>query len=179
MFNFSTCLTILRILLSPCLVWVTIQQEWLIGICIFIIAAMTDFLDGYYARLYQQETKFGALLDPVADKILGGCGLLGLFYAARYPLIPSWFLLLFCIKDGILMVGGLYSIWCGYQIIIRPSWFSKLTTTLFMIFLLYGMMIQAGYSSGYYISVTLVYFTFAMIYILIDYAYSFYIQMKG
>jgi CDP-diacylglycerol--glycerol-3-phosphate 3-phosphatidyltransferase/cardiolipin synthase len=66
-------LTIGRILIAPILVFIYYfsgeLSDWLSCI-IFVIAAFTDYLDGFFARLYKQQSKFGELLDPIADKVL-------------------------------------------------------------------------------------------------------------
>jgi len=71
--NTATILTLLRILLIPILVVFFYMEvswaNWATSI-IFSIAALTDWLDGYIARKYDLESKFGAFLDPVADKLM-------------------------------------------------------------------------------------------------------------
>jgi CDP-diacylglycerol--glycerol-3-phosphate 3-phosphatidyltransferase/cardiolipin synthase len=66
-------LTIGRILIAPILIVVFYfpgeLSDWL-ACAIFVIAAFTDYLDGFFARLYKQQSKFGELLDPIADKVL-------------------------------------------------------------------------------------------------------------
>ena len=66
-------LTIGRILIAPILIVVFYfpgeLSDWL-SCAIFVIAAFTDYLDGFFARLYKQQSKFGELLDPIADKVL-------------------------------------------------------------------------------------------------------------
>ncbi|MGR8933119.1 MAG: CDP-diacylglycerol--glycerol-3-phosphate 3-phosphatidyltransferase [Gammaproteobacteria bacterium] len=72
-FNIPTHLTLLRIALIPLLV-VVFYLPWIYSniacTAIFLIAAITDWLDGYLARKMSQETQFGAFLDPVADKLM-------------------------------------------------------------------------------------------------------------
>jgi CDP-diacylglycerol---glycerol-3-phosphate 3-phosphatidyltransferase len=72
-FNLPTCLTLLRIALIPVLA-VVFYMPWVYSnmACafIFILAGITDWLDGYLARRMQMETPFGAFLDPVADKLM-------------------------------------------------------------------------------------------------------------
>lgn len=67
--NLPTVLTFSRIVLIPFFILITPQSP-LIGIAIFLIASATDFLDGYLARRSGQITKFGIILDPIADKFL-------------------------------------------------------------------------------------------------------------
>jgi CDP-diacylglycerol--glycerol-3-phosphate 3-phosphatidyltransferase/cardiolipin synthase len=66
-------LTIGRILIAPVLVAIFYfpgeWSDWL-SCFIFVVAAFTDYLDGFFARLYKQQSKFGELLDPIADKVL-------------------------------------------------------------------------------------------------------------
>lgn len=68
-FNLPTILTFSRIILIPFFILITPKSP-LMGISIFIIASATDFLDGYLARRSGQITKFGIILDPIADKFL-------------------------------------------------------------------------------------------------------------
>lgn len=73
MFNLPNILTLLRILLIPVFVGLFYYPSLktnLLAAIVFIIAALTDFVDGYLARKLKQTTKFGAFLDPVADKII-------------------------------------------------------------------------------------------------------------
>jgi CDP-diacylglycerol--glycerol-3-phosphate 3-phosphatidyltransferase/cardiolipin synthase len=66
-------LTIGRILIAPILVIIFyLPGEWSdwLSCSIFVLAAFTDYLDGFFARLYKQQSKFGELLDPIADKVL-------------------------------------------------------------------------------------------------------------
>ncbi|AMA64688.1 CDP-diacylglycerol--glycerol-3-phosphate 3-phosphatidyltransferase [Candidatus Arsenophonus lipoptenae] len=71
--NIPTWLTLLRIILIPFFVlFFSLPFHWapFISAFLFIIAALTDLIDGFIARLWKQTTKFGAFLDPVADKIM-------------------------------------------------------------------------------------------------------------
>lgn len=77
-FNIPILLTWCRILLIPLLVgvyylppeWLSMQEKNLVATIIFIVAALTDWLDGYLARRLEQTSAFGAFLDPVADKLM-------------------------------------------------------------------------------------------------------------
>ncbi len=72
-YNLPTALTLLRIALLPVIVVVFyMPQHWArpLSCLIFVIAGITDWLDGYLARKWQQESRFGAFLDPVADKLM-------------------------------------------------------------------------------------------------------------
>ncbi len=70
MFNLPNQLTFLRLLLSVVLFCFVAAGYYLTGMVLFIIAAGTDWLDGYYARKYSQVTTLGRILDPFADKVI-------------------------------------------------------------------------------------------------------------
>src|SRR6185369_14028873 len=69
-FNLPNQLTVLRLLLSVVLFALIALQYFLAGVVVFIVAAGTDWLDGYFARKYGQVTNLGRILDPFVDKII-------------------------------------------------------------------------------------------------------------
>ena len=86
--NLATLLTLFRIALIPVMVAVFFsdwQHHYRAAAFIFIVAALTDWLDGYLARKYQMESKFGAFLDPVADKLMVAVVLILLVQADPKP----------------------------------------------------------------------------------------------
>ena len=88
--NLPNILTIARLLLIPILILVFyLPWEWsnYTAACIFLVASITDWLDGYLARKWQQETLFGAFLDPVADKVLVSTALLLLLGVSKIHFI--------------------------------------------------------------------------------------------
>lgn len=79
--NFPNLLTFLRILMVPVLVVVLLTRlpaHEIIGVVLFWIASLTDWLDGYLARRWSQVTTLGKLLDPLADKLLVAGALISL-----------------------------------------------------------------------------------------------------
>jgi CDP-diacylglycerol--glycerol-3-phosphate 3-phosphatidyltransferase/cardiolipin synthase len=88
--NLPNNLTLVRIVLIPVLVLVFLLPfEWARILCalIFIVAAITDWLDGYLARKLDQSTRFGEFLDPVADKLIVVTALVLLVYADQRFLV--------------------------------------------------------------------------------------------
>ena len=121
-----TLLTLLRIALTPFLALDIISQEWGRAFLLFTIAALTDFLDGFLARRWKQETLIGALLDPLADKILIIACYCALFYSSATVLkIPLWFIIGITTKEAILVIGTLYGIATHKKLITKPSLLGK------------------------------------------------------
>jgi CDP-diacylglycerol--glycerol-3-phosphate 3-phosphatidyltransferase len=94
-----TTLTLLRILFTVVIVLLLLLPGWLpnaVALGCFILASLTDWLDGFLARQRRQSTALGALLDPIADKILV-LGILGTF--VWRGLIPAWMVLVIAARE--------------------------------------------------------------------------------
>ena len=78
MTRFINLLTITRILLAPIILFFLIFGEYLLCVFLFLLAGMSDYFDGYFARKYNAESQLGEILDPIADKILVVFILIGL-----------------------------------------------------------------------------------------------------
>jgi cardiolipin synthase (CMP-forming) len=89
--NVATLLTLLRLVLTPCVVLAILSNRDALAFWLFGAAAWTDLLDGYLARRLHIESQLGAYLDPVADKFLLSGVLLALAAARR---VPWWFVAL-------------------------------------------------------------------------------------
>lgn len=121
-------LTLARMAVVPLLILLfSIGFSGLYPLCsvLFMIAAMTDFLDGFLARKYELTTRVGALLDPIADKILIGSALILLAYAR---LLPLWMAsILLCREIG---VSGLRLVALERQVSVPVSQLGKWKTFL-------------------------------------------------
>ena len=117
--NFPNLLTLLRIFFVPLLVAALLADGWLPGtshklvpvsreifaLAVFLTAAVTDLLDGYLARRWEQVTTVGTLLDPIADKLLISAALISLVDIHR---VPAWMVILIIGRE--FAVSGLRSI---------------------------------------------------------------------
>lgn len=101
--NAANFLSFLRILITPCVVWIILyyQQGLYLGVALFTLAAITDTCDGYIARRYGLMTELGNFLDPFADKVLIFSTFIS-FYSLS--LLPLWFVLLVVIRDTCITV---------------------------------------------------------------------------
>lgn len=92
MLNIPNLLSLFRILLVPLLVAVLLTKtpgKEFLGLAVFLVAALTDFLDGFLARRRQEETRLGKLLDPAADKILTSAAFISLVEMIP-DVVPAW-----------------------------------------------------------------------------------------
>lgn len=125
LFSFSNALTALRIVLAPFIAFFIIQKAWESALILFVVAALSDIFDGLVARWMKEETSFGAVLDPAADKIL----MLSVFGALVSSLsFPRWFLWLFAGREVILLVGGWWQMRRFPHEPITPLRIGKVTT---------------------------------------------------
>jgi cardiolipin synthase len=118
-------LTILRVLLTPLLVIFLLEERLSAALVVFIVAGITDGLDGLIARLYLQKTRLGAFLDPLADKLL-----LATTYVllAVKNLVPSWLTVIVLSRDVLIVLGVFVLFMQDLPFEIKPTIASKLTT---------------------------------------------------
>src|SRR5207237_1092786 len=140
-------ITVVRILMIPAFVTMAIYYgqsiqrhdplEWqrFTAIAIFLIAAVSDGLDGYIARRYKQRSALGAILDPIADKGLLLSGIITLSISnwsevgPEYGRFPAWFPVLVITRDAVILVGALIlHLLIGDKMRVKPSWTGKVAT---------------------------------------------------
>ena len=104
--NIPNMLSLLRLLLVPVYLVVFFSEQphaHLIAAIIFVAAGITDIVDGYIARKYNQITKLGRILDPLADKLMVWAALISLSVVRIIPLVIT---ILYFIKEMLLGIGG-------------------------------------------------------------------------
>jgi cardiolipin synthase len=125
--NIPNSLTILRILLIPCYIGLLIYGRFNEALIVLLVAGITDALDGAIARMKNQHTRFGAVLDPLADKLLLTSGFITL---SMIHLIPLWVTILVVSRDVILLLGTAVAHFTDSRIDITPTFLGKGTTFL-------------------------------------------------
>ncbi len=120
-------ITVLRIILVPIFVIYMINNNTLASLIVFIIASISDALDGFLARVFHQKSNLGAHLDPLADKMLLMTAYITL---AILKMIPSWLAVLAISRDVIILLGVLILYLNRYPVKINPSHLSKATTVM-------------------------------------------------
>ena len=156
-------LTLLRIILIPVMIvlfyipWLSennifleVSYLYFIEFLIFIIASLTDFLDGYIARKYNLITTFGKFADPLADKMLVFSSMAILMInnsgvIPMGPLVPMWVFVVMIIRE--FMVSGIRMLVSTKGVVIAAGWMGKWKTFVTMIAILVLFM------SGIHVSV--------------------------
>ena len=138
-------ITIARILMIPVFVALAVYygrglqlghpQEWqrVAAMAVFILAAASDGLDGYVARHYNQRTRLGLILDPLADKGLLLAGIITLSFSNWNYEFPLWFPILVISRDAVVVSGALLLHYLNGNVHVRPRWTGKVATALQML----------------------------------------------
>lgn len=142
--NMPNKLTLSRIILSPVFVsFFLIDSVYsrILGFLLYVIAALTDVVDGHYARKYGIVTGFGKFMDPLADKILVSAAFIGL---ASLGYARAWMVILIIARD--FYVTGLRSLAAYKGTVIPPSTLAKVKTVLQMSVITFMMLIITSQS---------------------------------
>ena len=124
-------ITLGRILLVPLVVWAISSGTMWIAFVLFVVAGVSDAVDGFLAKRFNMTTDLGRYLDPLADKAL----IVSIYLALGINgTIPRWLVILVVSRD-ILIVGGIMLAWLmGDPLKIKPLWVSKLNTAAQIVF---------------------------------------------
>ncbi len=138
-------ITIARIMMIPFFVMMAIYygrsvqagaplewQRWL-ATALFVVAAASDGIDGYIARRYNQRSRLGEILDPIADKGLLITGIITLSVCNWRFEFPVWFPVLVIARDVIVVAGAITLQMLNGTVRVKPSWTGKISTALQMI----------------------------------------------
>jgi CDP-diacylglycerol--glycerol-3-phosphate 3-phosphatidyltransferase len=126
--NAPNKLTLLRIIIAPVFMYFFILDNFytrLISLALFIVAALTDLADGYYARKYGIVTGFGKFMDPLADKVLVSSALISFIALGYVSPLP-----VMLIVGREFLITGVRLLAAYRGVIIMPSWWAKVKTFL-------------------------------------------------
>jgi CDP-diacylglycerol--glycerol-3-phosphate 3-phosphatidyltransferase len=169
-------ITVIRILMIPVFVTLAIYygeglqegkpQDWqrFAAIAVFLAAALSDGLDGFVARRYNQRSSLGMILDPLADKGLLLSGIITLSISNWSPgdpnagRFPVWFPVLVITRDIVIVVGSAVLHILNGTVRVRPSWTGKVATVLQMAAIAW-VMLQLHFLPLLYVVVAAGFFT--------------------
>ena len=164
-------LTVFRMVLIPAFVTLLFYQRFVLALAVFVVAGLTDGLDGLLARRFQQESQLGTVLDPIADKLMMVTAFIVLSMRSIFPQpvpshlpIPFWVTIAVISRDVFIVVGAAaINIMTGFRGF-RPSWLGKANTTVQIIAIAIIMFAASvPYYTGYYLpTLYVIVFTFAV-----------------
>lgn len=138
-------ITIFRILMIPTFIMMAIYygrsvvkgdpNPWFhyLTILVFLLASVSDGIDGYIARKYNQRSRLGEVLDPIADKGLLIAAILTLSFSNWQYEFPIWFPVLVITRDAVILIGTLILHFLIGHVEVRPSWIGKTATAMQML----------------------------------------------
>jgi cardiolipin synthase len=129
--NLPNLITLARILMVPVVVWAIASREMEAAFLLFLIAGLSDGVDGFLAKRFAMVSELGAHLDPLADKVL----IVSIYVALGITEeIPRWIVILVVSRD-IMIIGGVMLAWfLGKPMRVRPALVSKLNTVAQIVF---------------------------------------------
>ena len=163
-------LTIFRMVLIPVFVTLVFYQRFILALAAFVVAGITDGLDGLLARRFDQRSQLGTVLDPIADKLMLVTAFVVLSMRSVFPPpvpnhlpIPFWVTIAVISRDVFIVVGAAaINIMTGFRGF-RPSWLGKVNTTVQIIAIAIIMFAASvPYGTGYYLP-TLYAIVFALV----------------
>ncbi len=132
-------ITVFRLILVPIVIVTILQEEWKWAFALFVIAGISDGLDGYIARQFDLRSEFGAVIDPLADKVL----LVAIYITlAIVEVIPSWLAIVVVSRDLMIVMAFMVSWVMEQPMAVKPLFLSKVNTALqiaFAAFVLGGL----------------------------------------
>jgi cardiolipin synthase len=125
--NLANLITLGRLLAVPLVVWLILSDDFMATFWVFAAASLSDAVDGYVAKHFDQRSDLGALLDPIADKAL----IVSLFVTLGIAGdLPNWLVILVVFRDLLIVGGFLLAAALAQPIAWRPLMVSKVNTTL-------------------------------------------------
>ena len=123
----ATLITLLRFALVPFVVYALVSREIGWALAGFVVAGVSDAVDGFVARRFNQHSELGAYLDPMADKLLLVSVFLVLGYMGELPL---WLVILAVSRDALIIGGVLLATIMARPVAMRPLFISKANTAV-------------------------------------------------
>jgi len=118
-------ITIMRLLLVPAVVLAMLNMRWDWAFAGFVVAGISDGVDGFIARRWNQASHLGAYLDPIADKLLLVSVFVVMGYAGELPL---WLVVTMVSRDGLIVCAVLLSSVMSHPVEVKPLFVSKANT---------------------------------------------------
>jgi len=135
--NIPNFISLLRILLVPVVVIFLMQCAYVKALIVLVVSGITDALDGFLARILNQQTTLGSYLDPIADKaLLASCYIT----LAIKGVLPGWLTVIVISRDFIIILGVAVLSMMSISFEIRPAFISKVTTAIQLMTVVFALL---------------------------------------
>jgi len=132
--NLPNLLSVFRLCLTAFFILAITYERYQLALVLFIAQAISDLLDGFFARMMHKKTDLGAWLDPIADKVMLMSSYLVLGFQ---QIIPFWVVAIVLLRDIVVLLGFIGLHLASYRMVPSPSTLGKATTLLQMVTILY------------------------------------------
>ncbi|MEN7341589.1 MAG: CDP-alcohol phosphatidyltransferase family protein [Pseudomonadota bacterium] len=137
-------ISLARISLVPMVIASIAEARFTLAVSLFFAAGFSDGIDGFLARRFNWRSELGAILDPIADKLL----LIGTFCVLAYAgLVPMWFAAIVVGRDLLIMGGAITYHFLYGDLEGRPSIVSKINTVLLLLYVVAVLLLSTGIAS--------------------------------
>jgi cardiolipin synthase len=148
--NIANALTMMRIVLTIPFVYLIWDRQFGFALIVFVVAGLSDYADGAVARLLRQETSFGRIMDPVADKLLTTAAFVALAIPREAaPTIPIWLAASVVGRDVVIVLGSLVVYLVAGFTQFKPSLAGKINTFLEILIVVVFLLVHAAGSMQY------------------------------
>jgi len=147
--NWANRITILRIILVPVFITAVLYHRLDVAFGVFVTATITDALDGYIARTRKEKTQLGAIMDPVADKLLIGSAFICFSLVTGLPehlTMPVYVPIIVISRDVFILLGAVIIYLLNGKVEVRPTIIGKVTT-FFQMFTVIALLLRFTYSN--------------------------------
>lgn len=118
-------ITLMRVILVPVIFWLLVTHQLKVAFLVFVLAGVSDAVDGFLAKRFKWETELGAYLDPLADKLLIVCIFVALGVTGK---LPSWLVIAVVSRDLLIIIAVVLSWLLNHPTPMRPIVVSKANT---------------------------------------------------
>lgn len=140
--HLPNAITVLRAALIPLQAWLLLERDYATVFLLFVASGLSDLADGWIARRFDYRTRFGAIADPIADKLTM---LTVAVLLSMHGWLPWWFTALVVGRDVVIVSGAAAYHFAIGEIEVAPSWISKINTVLEFVFLAGVLALAAGH----------------------------------
>jgi cardiolipin synthase len=138
--NIPNILTAIRFVFVPFFAYYLYNEQYTVAVVLFLLAGITDVLDGVIARKFNMITSFGKLADPLADKMMQ---LTALTILTIQEIIPLPVLIIVVAKESFMVIGSIL-IYKKVNFVVQADWYGKFSTVVFFLAIVLTIFIRSG-----------------------------------